>query len=284
MLLFGAGMLMSLLFLSCQREMSDIDEDNSGKQKLSVYLTDGPYDYDKVFIDIRQVAVKIDTCRRNNDNDDHWGRPGCDEDHDDRRGCEIWDTLDINPGIYDLLTLRNGTDTLLASSFILNGKIQRIKFTIGDNNSLVVDGNTFPLRLVNNQHYVYLDVKREHLDELSDNNMRLYLDFDINSSIRYTGGQYWLKPKLKPFGRQSSGEIKGRVQPSRSYGLVRAYNATDTVYALPESQGKFKVRGLHEGTYSLFIDGTNGYQDTILNNIEVRRNRETDVQTITLHQ
>ena len=41
--------------------------------------------------------------------------------------CEIWDTLNINAGVYDLLTLRNGVDSLLASGFIVNGKIQRIK-------------------------------------------------------------------------------------------------------------------------------------------------------------
>lgn len=273
------------LINSCQKETS-INNGNipAGMNKLSVYLTDGPTDYQNVFIDIQQIAIKLDTCRRNHD-DDH-DHPGCDDDHDSvSTRCQVWDTLNINAGVYDLLTLRNGLDTLLASGFILNGKIERIKITLGNNNSVVVDSVSYPLNLINNQHYVYINIRREHLDFLSENNLRFYLDFDLNRSIRYFNGKYWLKPVLKPFGRHSSGEIEGKIRPVHSSALVKAFNATDTAYALPWwHEGEFKVRGLHEGTYSLFIDGINGYRDTTIDNIVVRRNHETDIGTIQLQQ
>jgi Domain of unknown function (DUF4382) len=274
----------SILFYSCQKEMSADDDGIPGNMnKFSVYLTDGPTDYQQVLIDIQQIAVKLDICRRNSDDDKE--HHGCDDDHDSLNvTCQIWDTLNINAGVYDLLKLRNGLDTLLASGFILNGKIERIKITLGNNNSVLVDSISHPLNLINNQNFVFLNIKREHLDSLSSNNLQLYLDFNLQRSIVYANGKYWLKPVLKPFGRHSSGEIEGKIRPVRSHGLIKAYNATDTAFARPWDEGEFKIRGLKEGTYSLFIDGINGYKDSTITNITVRRNRETELGTIQLRQ
>lgn len=277
-------MAMGLFFYACQKEVSSGGGSiPAGKTKLSIFLTDGPYDFQKVLVDIQRIEVKIDTCRENDD-DDHDG-PGCDDDHDSLSNhCEVWDTLDIHPGIYDLLKFRNGTDTLLASGFILHGKIERIKITLGNNNSVMVDSVVHPLHLFNNQHFVYVNIHREHLDSVSSNNFHLFLDFDLARSIKLINGEYWLKPVLKPFGRHSSGEIEGKVRPVHSFGTIKAFNATDTAFARPEDEGEFKIRGLREGTYNLFIDGINGYQDSTITNIMVRRGRETDVGRIQLHQ
>lgn len=168
-----------LVVAACQKEVSE--RGNSmppGQAKLSVYLTDGPLDFQQVLVDIRSIEVKIDTCRRHDD-DDHEG-PGCDDDHDSLSNhCEYWDTLPINPGIYDLIRLRNGVDTLLGSGFILNGKIERIKITLGTNNSVMVDSVVHPLRLINNQTFLFVNIRREHLDSVSAGNFHLYLDFDL---------------------------------------------------------------------------------------------------------
>ncbi|MBL0358889.1 MAG: DUF4382 domain-containing protein [Chitinophagaceae bacterium] len=274
---------LSVLFYACQKESSANGTIPAGQIKLSVYLTDGPYDFQNVLIDIQQIAVKVDTCQHYGD-EDH-DQPGCDDDHDQRNSdCEIWDTLNIRPGVYDLVQLRNGLDTLLASDFVLNGKIKRIKFTLGDNNSVIVDSTSYPLRLLNNQHFVYVNIKREHLDSLSSNNLQMFLDVDLSRSIKFFNGQYWLKPVIKPFGRHSSGEIEGKVRPVGSFGTIKAFNTTDTAFALPWSEGEFKIRGLQEGTYSLFIQGINGYSDTTISNIQVTRNRDTKLVTIQLHQ
>jgi hypothetical protein len=283
MFFFTLALIAFTFFYSCQKEGSVSNGIPAGKTKLSVYLTDGPYDFQKVLVDIQRIEVKLDTCRRNGD-DDHDGR-GCDDDHDSLQNhCEIWDTLDIRAGVYDLLTLRNGVDTLLASGFILNGKIERIKVTLGTNNSVMVDSVVHPLRLLSNQNFVYINIHREHLDSISSNNFQLFLDFDLARSIKLINGDYWLKPVLKPFGRHSSGEIEGKIRPVHSHGMIKAYNATDTAYALPRNEGEFKIRGLHEGTYSLFIDGINGYRDTTITNISVQRGRDTRLGTIQLHQ
>jgi hypothetical protein len=173
---------------------------------------------------------------------------------------------------------------LLASGFILNGKIERIKITLGPNNSVMVDSITHPLHLLNNQNFIYVNIHREHLDSISSNNFNLYLDFDLSRSIKFINGQYWLKPVLKPFGQHSTGEIEGKVRPVHSFGTIKVFNSTDTAFARPEDEGEFKIRGLREGTYSVFIDGINGYRDTTINNISVMRSRETDLGTIMLNR
>jgi len=272
-----------LLFYACKKENSVENNIPPGNTKLSIYLTDGPNDFQKVLIDIQRIEVKLDTCQRNYNEDRD--QPGCDDDHDRRNSnCEIWDTLNIRPGIYDLLKLRNGLDTLLASDFLKTGKIQRIKLTLGDKNSVTADSVAHPLQLLSNQHYVFVNIKRDHLDSLSSNNFQLFLDFDLTHSIKYENGQYWLKPVLKPFGKHSSGEIEGKIRPAHSFGMIKAFNATDTAYARPEDEGEFKIRGLKEGTYSMFIDGINGYKDTIITNIPVSRNKDTKLGTIQLQQ
>jgi len=281
----GTALLAICLFIfSCQKEVSkNGDNIPPGDSKFSVFLTDGPTDYQKVLVDIQRIAVKIDTCHRNHDDDHDY--PGCDGDHDQINSrCEIWDTLNIRPGVYDLLALRNGLDTLLVSDFVLNGKIERIKFTLGDSNSVEVDSVIHPLQLVGSQHFVFVDIRRDHLDSLSSNNFQLYLDFDLNHSIWYAAGKYWLKPVLKPFGKHATGAIEGKITPFHSFGFLKAYSATDTAYGLPWFNGEFKIRGLKEGSYSLLIDGINGYKDSTITNISVTRNKDTKLGTIPLHQ
>lgn len=285
---------LALIFFSCQKE--SVDNIPAGMNKLSVYLTDGPLDYDHVYVDIRSIAVKLDTCRRgqgdgDDDDDEHEGHQhGCDDDNDNVYShCQVWDTLNINPGVYDLLSLSNGVDTLLASGFLLNGKILRIKFTVGDNNTVVVDSTTHPLRLIGNQRTVYVNIRREHLDSLSSNNFRLLLDFNLQRSIFYRNGQYWLKPYLKPFGLYQTGEIEGEIEPDRSWRMVKAFSSTDTGYAYcggghHHGDDDFKIRGLDAGTYSVFIQGKNGYRDTTITGVVVQRGRKTSIADITLSQ
>src|SRR3954470_15218581 len=147
-LLIAAGLsLLSVFFTACNKENSGNSGAGTDKPSLSIYMMDDPVVFTKVLIDIKQVAVKIDTAAHHGDaDDDHqW--------NDDYRGCHngksaIWDTLSINPGVYDLLKLRNGTDTLLASGTIPKGKVLQVRITLGTNNSVYTDSVThYPLNI-----------------------------------------------------------------------------------------------------------------------------------------
>lgn len=280
----------AILLYACSKEDSVNQEVPPGKQHVSLYLTDDPGLFDKVLIDIRSVKVLIDTCAKkddpddDDDDDDDHGRGHHDDDKDD--SCISWQTLAITPGVYDLLTLRNGADTLLANGVIPKGKIKKIKIELGPNNSLVKDSVTYPLKLFPGlQSTIIIKVKGDDWDEYSPDRLRLWLDFDVTRSvIRVRDGMFYLKPVIHLFTVKATGAIRGSVVPREAFAVISVYNAQDTAYAIPFWNGQFKVRGLKEGTYSLFVNASNGYQDTTINNISVKRGKETTVDKITLHK
>jgi len=64
-----------------------------------------------------------------------------------------------------------------------------------------------------------------------------------------------------------------------------AIRGSDTTVAIPDDDdGEFKIVGLTAGTYNIFIDGTNGYRDTTINNVMVRTGEDTHIPNVTLRQ
>ena len=293
-----------LVFLACQKDASHTSSTNipAGKAKLSVSLTDGPYDFQKVLIDIKSIQVLVDTCHHFSDRDDQGEEHEGDEhdnqgdDHENDQGdhhesnsmdsCLVWSDLKINPGVYDLLTLRNGRDTLLGASFIPQGKIKKIKIILGTNNSVMADNITSPLQIRDHKDFVIINVRNEQIDSIAPGNFNLLLDFDLAKSIRFDDGIYWLKPVLRAFCEKNTGTIEGKIRPDDSFGMIKAFNATDTAYALPDrdEDGEFKIRGLKEGTYSVWIQGEHSYIDSTITGVEVFKGKETDLGKIVLHK
>ncbi len=272
----------SFLITACNKN-SSAEVNTAGKQQLSLYLTDGPGLFDKVLIDIRSVKVLVDTSSNTRDQDDEdWDDRGM---HDDKNGSSfIWENLNITPGIYDILKFRNGADTLLASSGIAKGFIRLIKIEIGTNNSLVKDSISYPVSLpARALNYVLIKLKGEECEEYLPGKARLWLDFDITRSIiQENNNQFILRPVFHFFTVNSTGSIKGKVLPHDGFAVVTVFNTTDTAYALPDKEGHFKLRGLKNGTYSVFFNASNGYRDTTINNVQVIAPKETSVGLITL--
>ncbi len=275
---------LSAILVACQKEASSVNNPNSAKQ-LSLYLTDDPCQFDSVFIDIRTVEVKIDTSKEHMDND-HYGDDDDDRDNDHkgRDGFGKWDTLTFNAGIYNVLRLRNGIDTLLGKANLPAGAIRKIRLTLGTNNSLVKDGVTSPLSmLAGTNNFVYIKIKKEHEDVIDDRHSAMWIDFDVCESIKLINGQYYLKSVCKPFGMKNFARIEGKVFPAAANPFVKVYNATASATASPEDDGEYKVRGLNEGMYNITFQGSNGYKDTTITNIQLLKGQEVKIPTITLH-
>jgi hypothetical protein len=260
-----------------------------GQQRLSVYFADDPGYFDNVFLDIRKVEVLVDTCTTDADDDnDRWDndyeRCGWWEDHrDDKDDCDVWDSLGIRAGVYDVLSLRNGADTLLGDGIVPEGQVKKIRITLGDNNYLVKDSTTYPLKSPSGQVKIVIQVRHDEWEEFSDRNFRLWLDFDIDRSIIQTRqGQFILRPVLHVFTLKQTGSISGRVTPRDAFPVITVYNDQDTSYALPWIDGQYKVRGLKAGTYNLFVNASNGYKDTTITGITVKRGDNTKVDDIKL--
>lgn len=254
-----ASVVMISLFSGCNKS-----DDNDGQTHMQVYLTDGPAVYDAVYIDIRDVQIKYSQEESENG----------------------WVSLHNSSGmIVNLLDFRNGYDTLMAAATVSSGRINQIRLVLGPNNSVVVNGTEYPLETPSAQQSgLKLNI---HADLISDIDYRLWIDFDAGRSIVQTGsGKFILKPVIRTFTAALSGSIRGVVVPPTSTAFVYAVrNATDTAGgAIPDLAGRYMIRGLDPGTYTLRFKGMNNYRDTVMQNISVTIGSVTDAGTQVLNQ
>ena len=271
----------ALTFVACQKG----DVRNNETSALKVYLTDHPADYDQVLVSITTVEAKIDTGKATCKDDRHGRRPEAfDHDGDDHRSRKddfgFWQTLSFTPGSYDLLTLRNGVDTLLATGTV-TGTIRKIR--LGVNSVTVVkNGVSYPVVLdPAMQNYIYVHVHSKELDKSRDSS-KVWVDFDVSRSIVEQNGKFYLRPVLKPFNDRNFGGLEGSVTPTDAGVVVNAYGSTDTATAIPDKRGNYCIRGLDGGNYKLVFDANNGYIDTTINNVAVTAGRKTRVAAVVL--
>lgn len=250
-----------LALTSCSKNSST---SSSTTSSMSVYLVDGPAAYDRVYIDVQSVQVKASTDASESD----------------------WQTLTIpRTGIYNLLNFKNGLDTLLGTIQLPAGHISQLRLVLGSNNSVVLNGVSYPLTTPSAQQSgLKLAI---NTDLLAGIDYKIWIDFDAARSIVQTGsGSYILKPVIRTFTQAESGAIKGIVLPVAAKGWVFAIaNATDTVSSTPAdlSSGIFLLRGIPASTYKVAFHATAGtYRDTTFTGVTVTTGNITDVGTLIL--
>ncbi|MFM9028870.1 MAG: DUF4382 domain-containing protein, partial [Bacteroidota bacterium] len=153
---------LSVALFACQ------EKESSPTAFLSISITDAPGNYDNVFVEVTGVEV-----------------------HTDVGG---WQLLAVDSGIYDLLTLQNGIDTVLAiPQSVPSGLISQVRLILGDSNTVVVGGTSYPLDLSSQD---ITGLKCNLHDTLQPNTTYdILLDFDADRSVLQQGnGVYRLKP------------------------------------------------------------------------------------------
>lgn len=151
------------VFYSCSKEQT-------GTSNLQVRLTDAPAAFDEVNVDIKEVRVNF---------------------RDDSTG---WVSLATNAGIYNLLSLQNGVDTLLATGTVQTGLLKEIRLILGPGNSVVLAGTSFPLTVPSGaESGLKIKVGKNIAAGLDS----LVVDFDAALSITSEPGGYKLRPVLK---------------------------------------------------------------------------------------
>jgi hypothetical protein len=241
------GML-SLVFASCS---------NDGNARLEVRMTDAPGDFEEVNIDIQEVQV--------NTGDENSG----------------WQSLTIDPGVYNILELTNGVDTLLGAITLPAGRVQQIRLVLGNDNSVVVDGQTYPLSTPSAQQSgLKLNINVTLVEGVT---YTMLLDFDAAASIVEQGnGSYSLKPVIRVISEATSGSIIGTVTPLDATPAVFVIAGTDTVgSAFTNELGKFMVQGLDAGTYTVSLVPSAGYITIDKTSVVVTVGAATNLGTIT---
>lgn len=163
LLIISATMLLAIT--SCQKD------NKSDSTHLKIRMTDNPYQASAVNIDIKEVNVKL--------NNDSSG----------------WTQLETHTGIYNLLDLQNGIDTLLAQGVVPTGTLKEIRLVLGNENSIKIGDNVYPLTIPSGAESGLKIKLNKTLNASLDS---LLIDFDAALSILQEGtGDYKLKPVLK---------------------------------------------------------------------------------------
>ncbi len=274
--------IVSLVAVACNKSTSV--ENGPGIQQVNFMLTDGPGSYDNVFIDIKSLQIVIDTAKEGSRKRDtcNWDHIGSHRESRRDSGL-VWTTIPIKAGVYDILKFRNGLDTLFASANVPKGSVRLVRIEFGTNNSVVKDSVNYPLNLSPNiPNFIVIKLKGHEFEEFASRRYRIWLDFDVSRSIIEVNGRFYLIPVMHTFVEKNTASVAGKVKPRDAKAVITLFNNTDTAYALPNKEGEFKMRGLKDGTYKLFVKASNGYRDTTINNVVVVQPKTTSVGVIEL--
>ena len=259
--------------VSCSDDETDTIDNNDGTAKIAVKLTDAPGDYDKVMVEVEDVMIKLDT-----EADIETDTEAAEE--------EGWMSLEgVENQRINLLDLTGGVTALLAETEIPAGYLQEMRLVLGDNNTIIVDGQELALKTPSAQQSG-LKVKVDQ-ELLADTYYTFILDFDVDQSVVGQGnGGYILKPVLRLSVDEESGSIAGTVTPSTEPVLVEAQGANGTVSAYTNAEGKFQLHGLQPGAYILTATPEEGlgYDIKVINNIEVEQGAVTELEPIILEE
>ena len=242
--------LLSLMINGCNKN-------TSGTSPMKVRMTDAPGNYDAVYIDLQSVVVT--------------GGSGGDV------------QLTTHPGVYNLLNFANGVDTLIALGSIQAGSVEQIRLVLGSNNSVVVNGVSYPLSTPSAmQSGLKLQVHHTLEAGVAYN---VLLDFDAGQSIVLTGNNtYSLKPVIRTVETAISGSVSGSVTPIGTIAFVTAVSTTNSASytSVTEPNGQFIIQGVPAGIYTVTINPGSPLQPVVVTNVIVSTGAVTSIGTINL--
>ena len=274
-----------LSLAACQKNVPGNGADITAKSSVNIFLTDDPsLVFDHVFLDISKVEIKVENSAESKHESEHESES---DDHD--HNGEVsggWMNVDIHPGIYDILAFRNGLDTLFAAAtFSSVRKLQKVRITLGKNNSVETGGISSPLTVKGNDNFIVIKIDESQVQVNNGGLTNFWIDIDAGRSVKKHGNDFELKPNVKVFSKEKAGSLEGRVFPKDAAAIIMAINGTDTSSARPEDEGEFKFIGLKPGTWTLLYHATAGdYKDTTITNIHISGKEDSKLSNVTLHK
>lgn len=159
---------LALVFGACKKDR--VGTDATPSTPFYVHMTDAPALYKAVNVDVQGVEVT---------------------------GNGTVHQTNMNPGIYNLLDLTGGIDTLIASFQLNMPRVEQIRLILGPNNSVVTNYDiSHPLSTPSAQQSgLKIQVHQAIQPGIPYN---VLLDFDANESVVDQGnGSFSLKPVIK---------------------------------------------------------------------------------------
>jgi hypothetical protein len=240
------GLISVILATSCDMESNSDTSIKAGHAKVNFYLIDAPANYDEVWIEVLSVEVLMKG--NNEDNGSAW----------------INLPYESQDQKINLLSLTGGTSEHLGELEVPAGEISQIRLILGEDNYLMQGGNRLDLKTPSAQQSgLKLKVDKPLNEGIAYD---LVIDFDASRSIVKAGnsGQYILKPVLRVIAEESA-TIEGTVLPlAAGPVVVSAFIEEDSVGTFADENGKFVIRGLKAGDYTLIFTPNEDYQEKTL--------------------
>lgn len=242
----------------------------SGTGTMKISLTDAPAAYDQVNIEIRQVLVNQDEDAEEPDTNG--------EDNDEGEEDNGWYSILDDSMTVNLLDYQHGATLELGETELEAGQYNQVRLILGDNNTVVIDGETYFLNTPSAQQSGYKLLVNANVEE--GQVYELVIDFDASQSIVETGnGNYILKPVLRTVDLEEEASISGTVLPVEAEPFVYAIVDQDTVGTQPDDEGNFKLVGLEDATYNVSFNPTNdAYADSLVEGIELEEGEEFEFE------
>jgi hypothetical protein len=162
-LILAAIIISTATFLGCKKDAS--------QSTLSLRMTDYPGDWEEVNIDLKEIKVKFgnDTTQ--------------------------WQTLPTNVGVYNLLGLQNGVDTLIAQgTFPSSYVVKEIRLIVGTENTIKTNGQVFPLTIPSGEE---TGLKIKLNKALNAELETVLIDFDAALSVTEETDGFKLRPVIR---------------------------------------------------------------------------------------
>jgi Domain of unknown function (DUF4382) len=255
--------LFCAIFACLMLALVSCNKDGNSQATLELRLTDGPAMFEEVNIDVQGAEVHVNK---------------------DTASSSGWQSLAVTKGIYNVLKLSNGIDTVLGSVQLPLGDISQIRLILGDKNTIKVDGKILPLTISSGDNSgLKLKFEKKLLAGVS---YKVLMDFDAAKSVKEVkkGTEYKMKPVIRLITEANNGSIRGEIGTTTCKTIIYAINGTDTLTSTyPSSTNRFVLQGLGAGTYRVAVsaEGTNCSGKTI-ENVKVEVGKVTELSKIQL--
>lgn len=237
------------------------NENPSQGANVKFYLTDAPSlaAFKEINIDIQKIEYSV------NDTD--------------------WVDLPMTAGIYNLLELTNGKDTLLSDIVLNEGEhVEQVRLVLGANNTIVFqDGTSTTIKTPSAETSGLKLNIQENITSSSSYAVRL--DFDANKSIVAKGnGSYSLKPIIRGYVIENTSTVSGNIIPADVPFKVFTIADNDTITAISDTTQNnfFMLHGLKTGTYDIQFQSLTTGLTVKTSSVSIFGGTDKDLGTVSL--